>query len=165
MTCILLGPGSLSMEIHTSHLRWIVWWSGLVIKSAGFSMPGMWCMLMSWWFTTSLIKWAWILIYFMCECNCGSCVHAMVPWLSQYSKVVWVWWKHSSSNSDHCQRICHAQCEHTIYSALQDNNAMMTCCLELQAMIPPLHLMRKPDMLFHPLDIAQSESANALNDG
>src|SRR5229473_6453255 len=101
---------------------------------------------------------------FMCECDCGSCVHAMVPWLSQYSGVAWVWWKPSSSNSDRCQRICHAQCEHAIYSALQDNNATMTCCLELQAMILSPHSMRKPDTLFHPLDIAQSESANALND-
>src|SRR5258708_2222701 len=73
----------------------------------------------------------------MHECDCGSCVHATVPWLSQYSGVALVWWKPSSLNSDCCQRICHAQCEHAIYSASQDDNATTTCCLELQAMMPP----------------------------
>jgi hypothetical protein len=52
-----------------------------------------------------------------------------------------------------------------MYFASQDKSAIITCYFELQAMMPLPHLIRMPKTLLHPLDIAQSESANTLKMG
>jgi hypothetical protein len=122
-------------------------------------------MSISWQLTISLMKWAQMSICFMHECDWGSCVQATVPWQLQYNSVACIWGNPSSKNSNCCQRIWHALCEQAMYSALQDDNATTTYCLELQAMLLPPHSMRKLDMLLHPSNIAQSKLANALNKG
>ena len=75
------------------------------------------------------------------------------------------WGKLISLNNDHNQRICHAQWEQVMYSALHEDRATTTCCLELHVSGPFPHSITNLDIDFRFLDMAQSESAKALNMG
>ena len=75
------------------------------------------------------------------------------------------WGKLISLNNDRNQRICWAQWEQVMYSASHEDRVMMTCCLELHVSGPFPHSIMNPDIDFWFLDMAQSESAKALNMG
>ena len=55
--------------------------------------------------------------------------------------------------------MCRAQCVQEMYSASQDDRAIMACCLELQESGPPPHSTIKPETDFRESHDAQSESA------
>ena len=132
-------PWSASILKHVSHFECKILLRGFVSKSARLLIPGMWWTSMMRLLTQSRMKWAWMSMCFIRECECGSWVHATVPWLSQNKVVGAVWGKPNSWNKERSQMICRAQCVQERYSASQEDRATTACCLELQAMGAPAH--------------------------
>jgi hypothetical protein len=116
-------------------------------------------------FTQSRMKCARMSMCFILECDWGSWVHATVPWLSQYKGVGKFCVYPSLWNSERSHKTWHAQCEHAMYSASQDERATTICCFELHVSGPFPHSIMNPEIDFQFSDMAQSESANALNIG